>query len=130
MASLSERGWGIRCSSLDGGPEGESLRRADSGLLAETEGRQAGVEGVGLQLVRLEAVAQVGQIALDSSEGVRVCHRLNLARRGVLFSDGDQPLAKSPQDSAGSSSRTWPQAAQNEALGVLSGLLQRRQGGP
>ena len=102
------------------------MRRADSGLLAETEGRQAGVEGVGLQLVWLETVAQVGQVALDSSEGVRVCHRLNLAWRGVSFSDGDQPLAKfPPQDSAGSSSRTWPQAAQNEALGVLSGLLQR-----
>lgn len=91
MESLSERGWGVRlCSSLDGGPESQSLGRADSGLLAETQGRQAGVEGVGLQLVWLETVAQVGQVALDSSEGVRVCHRLNLARRGVSFSDGDQ----------------------------------------
>ena len=70
------------------------MRRANSGLLAETEGRQAGVEGVGLQLVRLEAVAQVGQVALDSSEGVRVCHRLNLGRRGVSFSDGDQLSTK------------------------------------
>ena len=66
------------------------FERTRSGLLAETEGRQVGVEGVGLQLVRLEAIAQVGQVALDSSEGVRVCHRLNLARRGVSFSDGDQ----------------------------------------
>ena len=72
------------------GSESDALRRADNRLLAETEGRQAGVDGVGLQFVRLEAVAQVGQVALGSSEGVRVCHRLNLARRGVSFSDGDQ----------------------------------------
>ena len=81
-------------SGLDGRSEGDAPGRVGGCLSSLTERREVSGQGVRAQLDGLETVAQLGQVVLDS-EGIRVCHRLNLARRGARFSDGDQPVRSS-----------------------------------